>query len=149
MGVLNYILVSVITALALPVGASLAKIAKEELKQGMKYIEPLFPGSLAVVALFTALPVTNNIIATLVAIATFLIFYFKKINNYVLYIILALVFLFNQNSEFFIPFACFLFIANLLKGTELYTQENTAKNLAYLMLLFLALTNLPLFFIYP
>ena len=91
MGVLNYILISIVTAIAFPVGFYLAKIAKEELKPGKKYIQFLFPTFFALVLLFTSLSYSfHPIIIVFIVIACMLAFYYIKIHNLILYFILAL-----------------------------------------------------------
>ena len=149
MGLLNYILVSVITTIALPLGIILAKKAKEELKPGEKYINLIVPVSIAAAFLFSGLSLQLHIIivGVLTGIA-FAFFYFQKVHNYILFLILAILFVVNQEKQFFIPFASMVFLVNIAKGTEFFMQKIEWKKITYLALFFLALVNLPLIFIH-
>jgi len=147
MGVLNYSLISVIVGLSLLLGLLLGKIAREELKPGKKYIMLLFPACFAFVLMFSALSaVLHPVMIVFIVIAALLACCYRKINNLIYYFVLGFTFFLTMESAYFLPIASVMFIGNLAKGTELYMNKESKKNIALLIVLFLFVANFSLFF---
>jgi len=69
---------------------------------------------------------------------------FSKINNYVLYILFALILVANYNKELLLPLASIIFILSMIKTAEFYKDKKTIISLT---ILFLIIANLPLLLI--
>ena len=140
MEILNYIIIAVITAAGLILGKVLAKIAKEEIKPGKKYLlimqKALF---CAVILLLMYINRTNvhYIWAGAVIIFAYLRF-FKKINHLLMSTILAVAFFLASKTDYFLIISAMTFLYNFPAGSLIKNKKDVAANL----LVFLAVATI-------
>jgi len=147
MAFLNYVLVAIIAAIGLICGYFIAKIAKEELKEGRKYFIFLKRILLALILFFLLLGFEVYILLSLIVSVLFLFFilyFFKNIvkKNVLIYLILALVFFFSVKTKFFLIISSLIFIYGFPTGSLMFYQKKKEMALARPLIVFLIIAIL-------
>jgi len=97
--------------------------------------------------MFSALSAAlHPVMIVFIVIAALLACCYRKINNLSYYFVVGFAFFLTMESTYFLPIASVMFIGNLAKGTELYMNKESKKNIALLIVLFLFIANFSLFF---
>ena len=139
MEILNYALIAVIASLGIISGRILARVAKEEIKPGTKYLLIL---QKALFCLATALLMYfNRTNAHYIWIGALVIFaylsWFKKIPSYAVSVILGILLYLASLTENFVLISSVIFLHGLPQGSLIKSKKETA--LSTILLLIVAL----------
>jgi len=145
MEILNYALVALVVSIGLILGKILAKIAKEEIKPGKKYLlilQKVLFCAIAAVLIYSSRTNVHYVWIGGLIIFAYLSF-FKRINHLIISAILGIGFYLSSSTDHFLLISALIFLYGLAAGSLFKEKKMIAGNLivflAVSLLLFLVL----------